>query len=142
MFKSSDSVEWKRFPGSLDSLREARAYVDKICRLVPLQDVNFSFQMQLAMNEVFCNIVKHGYKQRAVGEISISGRQVDKGIVLYILDDGQPFFFGTALKPDFEGLKDNGYGCFLINEMMDLVLYMNKNPYFPRNQHCLFKKFG
>jgi len=98
--------------------------------------------MQLAMNEIFCNIVKHGYKQRPRGEISISSKQLDNGIAFYILDEGRPFFFGNALGPQFDGRKENGYGCLLLKEIMDLALYVNKNPYFPRNQHFLFKRFG
>lgn len=142
MLKNIGALQYRKFPGSLDFLQAARDYVAEICSSVPVEEVNFLFQMQLAINEMFCNIVKHGYKQRPHCEISISSKRLDNGIAFYILDEGRPFFFGNALGPHFNGPKENGYGCLLLKEIMDLILYVNKNPYFPRNQHFLFKKFG
>jgi serine/threonine-protein kinase RsbW len=92
------------------------------------------FQINLAMEEVFSNIIAHGYADEAEHRIKITVSYHDKTLILRTEDDGIPFNPREAEAPDLEcPLEERpigGLGCHLMKCLMDDIVYErlgNKN---------------
>jgi serine/threonine-protein kinase RsbW len=84
-----------------------------------------SYTIQLAVQETCANIVDHAYAATATGRISIelvlyaAARQ----LVVEIYDTGGAFDPSQAREPDLDNAQVRGYGLFLMNKLMDSVVY-------------------
>lgn len=92
------------------------------------------FQISLAMEEVFANIISYGYTDNEEHWIKITMWHQDGTLTLRIEDDGIPFNPIEAETPDLEcPIEDReigGLGCYLIKCLMNDVAYErsgNKN---------------
>jgi serine/threonine-protein kinase RsbW len=82
---------------------------------------------ELALEEVFMNVVMHGSRPGTVPRIEISLLLADGGVAMTLEDDGPEFDPLSLPLPDVEAsLGDRrvgGLGVFLVRQMMDAVSY-------------------
>lgn len=91
--------------------------------LPPAQAMSF----ELALEEVFMNVVMHGSSPGTVPRVEVSLMLADEGVVMSIEDDGAEFDPLTLPQPDVQAgiseRKVGGLGVFLVRKMMDTVSY-------------------
>jgi serine/threonine-protein kinase RsbW len=91
--------------------------------LPPAQALPF----ELALEEVFMNVVMHGTKAGALREVAVSLALTSDGLTMTIEDDGPGFDPLSLPPPDVTAsLADRrvgGLGVFLVRQMMDSVSY-------------------
>ena len=92
------------------------------------------FKINLAMEELFSNIVSHGYQDDAEHWIKIIISYLQGALTLRIEDDGIPFNPLEARAPDLEcPLEEReigGLGCYLVRCLVNEISYKrsdNKN---------------
>jgi anti-sigma regulatory factor (Ser/Thr protein kinase) len=85
------------------------------------------FQLNLALDELFTNIITHGYTDGADHWIEIAISHEDGILVIRIEDTGVPFDPDMIKSPDpvdrIEDCKIGGLGMHLRKKMMDEVIY-------------------
>jgi len=100
------------------------------------------FETNLTLEEVFSNIVSHGFDDRADHLIKITVTTAKGSIKISVEDDGRPFNPLEAREPDLpddvEDCQPGGLGIHLIKHFMDKIQYkrhqnrniltMTKNP--------------
>jgi len=129
-----------KFSSELSQVRTVREFVRKMCLQAPGDADRLFEELQLAINEAFCNIVVHGYK-RTRGEIRLSGELVDDGIIFELSDQGAIFDPSAVADPSFLGDRDNGFGWFIVKEIADRVIYAHKESEKGWNHLKIFKKY-
>ncbi len=84
-----------------------------------------SYAIQLAVQETCANIVDHAYKDVEDGRISIElALHADpRRLVVEIYDAGRAFDPSQVREPDLDNAQVRGYGLFLMNKLMDSVIY-------------------
>jgi anti-sigma regulatory factor (Ser/Thr protein kinase) len=82
---------------------------------------------QLALEEIFLNIVMHGVRPESMPLIQVSLNRVAESVTMTVEDDGPQFDPLSLPAPDLSaGLADRpvgGLGVFLVRELMDIVSY-------------------
>ena len=90
---------------------------------------------ELALEEVFMNVVMHGSRTDRAPRVDVSVALIDGGVTLIIEDDGPPFDPFSLPAPDvtasLEERPIGGLGVFLVRKMMDRVRYQRRGA---RNQ--------
>lgn len=83
-----------------------------------------SYNITLAVHETCTNIVEHAYAERA-GTIKaiLSLADEPRRLVIDLYDTGRSFSMPEVQQPNLEEVQTNGYGLFLIHELMDEVSY-------------------
>lgn len=85
---------------------------------------------ELALEEVFMNVVMHGSDAAQVPKVEVSLALVDGGVTLTIEDDGIPFDPLSLPAPDvtasLEARPVGGLGVFLVRQVMDSVVYQRR----------------
>lgn len=83
-----------------------------------------SYNITLAVHETCTNIVEHAYAERA-GTIKaiLSLADEPRRLVIDLYDTGRSFSMPKVQPPNLEEVQTNGYGLFLIHELMDEVSY-------------------
>ena len=102
-----------------------------------------AFSIQLAIDELFTNIVSYGYEDESVHQIEINMAVSDSEIRVDLIDDAKPFDpLHEAADPDLDASLDDrrigGVGIHLVKTMMDDISYKYENE---RNHLTLIKKF-
>lgn len=82
------------------------------------------YNLELAIQEIAVNIVKHAYAQRE-GRIQMTMRLEEQPLRLTILlhDTGKPFDPTLVPPPRLGELQEHGFGLFLVRQLMDVVDY-------------------
>jgi len=84
-----------------------------------------SYTIQLAVQETCANIVDHAYAAEEAGririELALEGAPRQLSVEIY--DAGRAFDPAQAREPDLENAQVRGYGLFLMNRLMDSVVY-------------------
>ncbi len=92
-------------------------------RLPPAQALPF----ELALEEVFMNVVLHGSPAGTAPRVEVSLRLSDAGLTMTVEDDGPRFDPLTVQPPDITAnlaeRRVGGLGVFLMRQMMDAVSY-------------------
>lgn len=88
---------------------------------------DLSLDLNLALEEIFCNIVKHGYTDEERHEIAVA-LDLNEGMVsLFVEDDGIAFNPLDALAPVLDGPVEKrpigGLGVHMVRTVMDDVEY-------------------
>jgi serine/threonine-protein kinase RsbW len=82
---------------------------------------------QLALEEVFMNVVMHGSPAGTVPRVDVSLMLTDAGLNMTVEDDGPEFNPLSVPPPDVTASLDErpvgGHGVFLVRQMMDAVSY-------------------
>ena len=111
-------------PSTLDSLAEVNEFVTQAARDAAL-DEDAIYQVQLAVDEAFANIVHHACGDDECSEVECSCRIDEKGLTVTFRDHGIPFDPNCVPEPDltsdvFERAA-GGLGLFFMNKVMDKV---------------------
>ena len=110
------------------------------------RDINLSdktiFEMNLALDELFTNIISYGFSDQQEHTIKINITIEGDQLQMRIEDDGVPFNPLASKTPDFqcgiEECKIGGLGIHLIKKLMDDVHYQRVSD---KNVLVLRRKF-
>lgn len=116
-----------RLPGIIDQVRAACDFVVSVAEQAGLGDDSV-FQTQLAVEEVFTNIVEHGYQHDGGDKhIEIVIEISDKTFRISIIDEAPPF--NPLEKDDADPETDlwerenGGWGIYFVRQYMDDISY-------------------
>ncbi len=105
--------------------------------LPPAETVTF----ELALEEIFMNVVMHGSLAGQVPRVEVSLALCDGRLTLMIEDDGPSFDPLSLAAPDVTASLDErrvgGLGVYLVRQMMDAVSYQRREG---RNQLSMTKR--
>ena len=114
-------------------LKNDLSELERLCRTCEEigQDINISdrtiFEMNLALDELFTNIISYGFNDHQEHTIKISITVEGDQLQMRIEDDGVPFNPLASKTPEFqcgiEECKIGGLGIHLIRKLMDDVHY-------------------
>jgi anti-sigma regulatory factor (Ser/Thr protein kinase) len=89
------------------------------------------FQINLALDELFTNIVSYGFPDNGPQWISVTLSHDNSMICVRLEDTGVPFDPSNAETPDpiteIEDCKVGGLGLHLVNKVMDKITYTRRN---------------
>jgi phosphoserine phosphatase RsbU/P len=81
------------------------------------------FNIQLAVQEVATNIITHGLGCGACREIAVEAYCDGRMLHIKFEYDGVPFTCEAPSEPCFDGSRDNGFGLYIIDQLMDEATY-------------------
>ena len=130
-----------KFKNDLSQLIEVRQFIKRFCLQAPGDAEQLAIQLQLAINELFCNIVQHGSKDQNQGIIIIKVELEAEGMFIDIADQGAYFDPKQVQEPSFAGDRDEGFGLYLARQVADQITYAPKKSREGWNHLRLFKKY-
>jgi len=82
------------------------------------------YNIELAVHEACTNIVEHAYAG-ITGQIELAFTLTEdpRQFVIELHDRGQSFNLADVVAPNLEQPQTNGYGLFLVHQLMDEVTY-------------------
>jgi len=117
------------FKNNLSELEGLKKNLDRFCQKLSLKE-KCRFEMHLAVEEHFTNIVSHGYIDGAEHIIRMTLSHRGKTIEIIIEDDGVPFnpleIKPPNIKVPLEERKIGGLGIYLTKKCMNDVEYQRK----------------
>lgn len=138
MVKKFYSFELKN---ELSELGQLCQTCEKVGRDINLSDKTI-FEMNLALDELFTNIISYGFSDQQEHTIKINITIEGDQLQMRIEDDGVPFNPLASKTPDFqcgiEECKIGGLGIHLIKKLMDDVHYQRVSD---KNVLVLRRKF-
>jgi len=129
------------FRSDFSQLRAVRDYIKRFCRKASGNKDVLNDQLQLAINEVFCNIVKHGFVGNKMGKILLNATYNAEGVVLELSDQGPSFNPESIQEPSLSGERDDGFGWHIIRSIADKVIYVKKASKNGWNHLKIYKYF-
>lgn len=126
--KANDAVE-VRLPNSLEALEPLHSAVAGFCRSRGI-DPDSEFKIDLALEEVFSNIVRHGGADGRAHEVVVRIHGGRGRVCISVEDEGRPFNplrqpevdVGAALSERRAG----GLGIHLVRQLLDEVRYQRR----------------
>ena len=110
------------FPANYDSLDKLRTFVADEAVVCGFSD-KAVYQIQLAADEAFTNIIEHAYGGECQEDIGCTCQIGDGSLTITLQDCGQAFDPKTVAEPDLESNIENrkvgGLGLYLIKQLMD-----------------------
>jgi serine/threonine-protein kinase RsbW len=84
-----------------------------------------AYNVQLAVNEIFTNIVVHAYQRDASKRVGVrlALNANPRKLHLSTEDTGRVFDPDNVAQPELEVPQEHGYGLFLAKQLMDVVDY-------------------
>jgi sigma-B regulation protein RsbU (phosphoserine phosphatase) len=112
----------------LSNLELCRTYVRQVCQLADpaTLEEDLAYHLELAVTEAVANVMKHAYKGQTDQPIELSAVVEAARIILTIRHQGLPFVPTEIPLPVFDGSKEGGFGLFIINKLMDEVIYSSE----------------
>jgi serine/threonine-protein kinase RsbW len=114
------------YPGYYSKLPDVSEFVSQVARKAGA-DRSDIYELQLAIDEAFTNIIEHGYGGEGKGKIVCTCEVVDNKFRVILQDWGKGFEPENIKKPNFkvplEELKMRGAGLHIIREVMDEVKF-------------------
>lgn len=100
-----------------------KAVIDRVEQLTDRETL--SYNIQLAVNEIFANIVGHAYEGTETGRVNVtvSFAMKPRHMLVELADTGVSFDPSAVKPPDLEDVQVHGYGLFLAEHLMDEVGY-------------------
>lgn len=129
------------FSSDLTQLPSVWAFVTKLCSSAPGDNDKLSVEMQLAVNEAFCNIVQHSYKGSKEHAITMKGKLLANGVRIDISDWGEEFDPSRIKMPRLDGEEESGFGFLIIRQIADQLTYFKKKNIMDKNKLCIFKNY-
>ncbi len=111
-----------RIPSDPRLLHLVRSVVGEASSLRGFSEEDTQFII-LAVDEACSNIIKHAYKDRRDGPISISCREQSDGIEFRLADSGMHADMSQWRGRPLEEVRPGGLGLHLIRAVMDKVVY-------------------
>lgn len=106
-------------------------------------DKKYMFEVNLALDELFTNIISYGFDDQSDHLVRIDITCLDDTLYIRIEDDGKPFNPMKAEAPDVKCILEDrdvgGLGIFLIKKVMDRIDYKRERG---KNILLLRKKIG
>jgi anti-anti-sigma factor len=130
-----------KFSSDLTQLQAVRTFIQHVCQQAPGDCDKLGLQLQLVINEIFCNIVKHSYHNQSKNEITIEGQLTDNGIYFTLSDKGDSFNPTKTKYPNLAGDQEDGFGFFIIQQIADQLSYTPKTSEDEWNHLCIFKRY-
>ena len=125
---TDESVEVK-LPNSLAALAQLHAVVGQFCRRRAIHP-DIEFKIDLALEEVFTNIVRHGYDDSRPHEIVIRLKSDRDRVRISVEDDGRHFNPLLAPAVDVTAAlaerRVGGLGIHLVRRLLDQVRYQRR----------------
>ncbi len=119
----------------LKYLCESRDFVRAFCQSLPgppLSPENLS-ELELAVNEAACNVMKHAYHGRRDRWIYMEGEAFPSRVVIRLYHLGDPFDPSSLAPPVMDGSHESGFGAFIISKSTDDVRYYRDE----RGMNCI-----
>lgn len=91
-------------------------------------DRAFRNAITTAFGEAFNNIVIHAYKGRSDGLLDVEAELGRDHMTLKLSDDGFHADLASVEAPDLDALPEGGLGIFMINALVDEVVYASGTP--------------
>jgi sigma-B regulation protein RsbU (phosphoserine phosphatase) len=116
------------FPRKIDSLPHV---MDLVGKAVPDIDPKTRYAVELALEEIFTNMVK--YNATGKGDIRVELALRDQDVVVTITDFDTPRFDPVSEAPQvdvnrpLEERREGGLGIHLVKQMMDRIEYSHQN---------------
>jgi sigma-B regulation protein RsbU (phosphoserine phosphatase) len=116
-------------------LCQARGFVNSFCRALPGPPLsqNSISELELAVNEAACNIMKHAYHGRSDRWIYIEGEALPSRVMIRLYHLGDPFDPGGLAPPTLDGSRESGFGTYIISKTTDDVRYYRDE----RGMNCI-----
>jgi anti-anti-sigma factor len=131
-----------KFHSHLSQLKAVRSFIAKLCSNLPVANTPFLYQLQLAIDEIFTNIHRHGYAGLNGGIVTIQATPEEDGLVLDIYDQGLSFNPDLLEEPNLSGEQTHGFGWYIIKAVVDTMSYYPKVNTEGWNRLKLFKKYN
>lgn len=117
--------------------------VRAICAYKTMNE-EFLYQVELCLDEAVSNVIIHAYQSEAGHEVEVWVILGEERMTIKIIDSGKKNTYTAPLElqydpNDLNSLPESGYGCFLINKLMDEVLYRE---FSGKNELILYKYLG
>lgn len=114
----------------LEELKNLCRYCENFGQSIGLSK-KFIFETNLALDELFTNIVSYSFSDHKEHFITINITKQRDMVTLRIEDDGLPFNPIKATPPDFgcdlEDIQIGGLGIHIIKRLMDEISYERSN---------------
>ncbi|WP_068471411.1 anti-sigma factor antagonist [Candidatus Protochlamydia phocaeensis] len=130
-----------KFSSDLSQLQSVRSFVHQVCQNIPSDFEKIGWELQLAVNEIFCNIVKYGYTDQSKGEILIEAQLNNEGIYFTLSDKGKAFNPSEIKHPNLAGELESGFGFFIVQQLTNQIAYMPKALPNGWNHFRIFKRY-
>ena len=127
-----------RFPAQADRLKLVRGSIRAAARMCGFNDTT-SQNIVLAVDEACQNIIVHGYKGRADGEIHMSLARKPNGIQVSLVDSAPLVDAATIVPRPLTDIRPGRLGSHFIREIMDTADYRPR-PDGPGNLLEMFKR--
>jgi anti-sigma regulatory factor (Ser/Thr protein kinase) len=132
-----------RLPGEISQVRAACDFVVEVAQEAGLGDDGV-FQCQLSVEEIFTNIVEHGYAHSGSDKtIELVCEYSETTLIISIIDEAPPFNPLELGEPDPDTplweRDDGGWGVYFVRQYMDDVRYKLDNK---KNRLILEKKIS
>lgn len=111
-----------RFPAQPDRLKLARGSIRGAARMCGFNDTAAQ-NIVLAVDEACQNIIVHGYKGRADGEIVLSLTRKENGIQVRLVDSAPLVDPATITPRALNDIRPGQLGSHFIREIMDTAEY-------------------
>lgn len=131
-----------KLKSDLAYLKAARNFVSSFCEQISTLSSSEIHYLQLAVDEIFCNIVKHGYRGLESGEVVLQGRIDQETLIFEIKDQGVAFDPTVIEDPSFVGDQEGGFGLFLVKVVTDKITYAPKTHERGWNSLQMMKKLN
>lgn len=130
-----------RFPCDVSQLPAVREFVSEFCSNAPGDSERLSNELQLVLNEAFCNILQHGHLNNEKDCILLSGELAQQGVIFNISDQGRPHDPSTVNEPSFCRNHDTGYGWHIMKQLTDKIQYTRKEKLQSWNNLTIYKRY-
>ena len=124
----------------LHELARARGFVLQFCSAIPgaALPAESAEELDLAVNEALSNIMLHAYKNHPDQKIQVGAEAFADRVFVRLHHLGEPFDPAAVPPPDFSGSRENGFGVYMIAQLVDEVRYLRDER--GRNCICLVKR--
>lgn len=125
----------------LSQLSSVRSFVKRVCDDAP-GDVSALLQaLELAVDESFCNIVQHSYKERPNQTVYLRAEYQNEGLWIELTDQGESFNPISIPEPSLAGCEEGGYGLYMIRRLADQLVYIPKSTPEGWNHLRIYKRY-
>ena len=116
--------ETTTYPAQFKSLDKVRACVGRVAKTCGFKPSDV-YNVQLAVDEAFTNIIEHAYGGESQDEIDCSCQYKDGALTIILWDRGRSFNPSEVPEPDLDTELENrqigGLGLYFIHQLMDEV---------------------